>query len=125
MSFLCDLRSVFHQNDNISSLFIARLSFNFNLFFSLFVCSLCRWRRIQQEFVEAEEAVAKLPEFRALDEFAVMYQPFTKNLSVCNHPAFFPHIQCVSIFSTVARLNSRVHRKLHCSLSNTINCNTL
>jgi hypothetical protein len=71
----------------------------------------CRWRKIQTEFIRAEEAVAKLPEFRALDEFAVMYQPFSKNLSVCNHPAFDVLLFFTLLFTFFIRV--------------AINCNTL
>ncbi|XP_070504214.1 phospholipase B1, membrane-associated-like [Chironomus tepperi] len=41
-----------------------------------------RWKKIQRQFISVEEEVAKLDEFRRLDEFAVMYQPFTKNISI-------------------------------------------
>lgn len=41
-----------------------------------------RMTRIQTDFIKAEEDVAKLKEFRNLKDFAVVYQPFTKNFSV-------------------------------------------
>jgi hypothetical protein len=40
-----------------------------------------QWGRIQREFNQAEEEVAKLKEFQGLNEFAVVYQPLTRNLS--------------------------------------------
>jgi hypothetical protein len=40
-----------------------------------------QWGRIQEEFNKAEEEVAKLKEFQGLNEFAVVYQPLTRNLS--------------------------------------------
>lgn len=41
-----------------------------------------RIQRIQHNFIKAEENVAKLKEFRGLKEFAVVYQPLTKNFTV-------------------------------------------
>lgn len=41
-----------------------------------------RWQKIQHQFVRVEEEVAKLQEFRGLDEFAVMYQPWSTNVSL-------------------------------------------
>lgn len=42
-----------------------------------------RYHRIQQEMHRAEEAVAAMKEFRR-DDFAVVYQPWTEELSVSN-----------------------------------------
>ncbi|KAG5672555.1 hypothetical protein PVAND_002673 [Polypedilum vanderplanki] len=41
-----------------------------------------RWMKIQQRFIQVEEEVAKSEEFRRLDEFAVMYQPWSTNVSL-------------------------------------------
>ncbi|CRK94860.1 CLUMA_CG008352, isoform A [Clunio marinus] len=41
-----------------------------------------RWQKIQRHFIRVEEEVAKLEEFRGLDEFAVMYQPWSNNVSL-------------------------------------------
>jgi hypothetical protein len=41
-----------------------------------------RWKEIQRRFIKVEEEVARMDEFRRLDEFAVMYQPWSTNLSV-------------------------------------------
>ncbi|XP_053684874.1 phospholipase B1, membrane-associated-like [Sabethes cyaneus] len=44
--------------------------------------SRARWRRIQEEMVQVEMEVAKLDEFRRLDEFAVVHQPWSTNISL-------------------------------------------
>ncbi|XP_039429002.1 phospholipase B1, membrane-associated-like [Culex pipiens pallens] len=44
--------------------------------------SRLRWHRIQDGMVQAEREVAKLDEFRRLDEFAVMYQPWSTEISL-------------------------------------------
>jgi hypothetical protein len=44
--------------------------------------SVVRYKKIQQRFIDVEEEVAKAEEFRRLDEFAVMYQPWSTNVSV-------------------------------------------
>ena len=41
-----------------------------------------RWQNIQNEFIRVEEEVSKAKEFRGLDEFAVVYQPWSTKLSV-------------------------------------------
>jgi hypothetical protein len=41
-----------------------------------------RWQNIQNEFVRVEAEVAKSKEFRGLDEFAVVYQPWSTKLSL-------------------------------------------
>ncbi|XP_055693017.1 phospholipase B1, membrane-associated-like [Lutzomyia longipalpis] len=41
-----------------------------------------RLRNIQQEFIRAEAEVAQYDEFKGLQEFAVVYQPFSRNLSI-------------------------------------------
>ena len=41
-----------------------------------------RWQKIQRQFIRAEEEVSKLQEFRGLDEFAVMYQPWPTKVTV-------------------------------------------
>lgn len=41
-----------------------------------------RLLRLQKEFIRAEEEVARYPEFRGLNEFAVVYQPMTKQFSL-------------------------------------------
>uniref|UniRef100_A0A182WFB0 SGNH hydrolase-type esterase domain-containing protein n=1 Tax=Anopheles minimus TaxID=112268 RepID=A0A182WFB0_9DIPT len=41
-----------------------------------------RWARIQNEFIRVEKEVAESREFRELDEFAVVYQPWSLNVSL-------------------------------------------
>lgn len=41
-----------------------------------------RWSRIQQEYIRVEEEVARMKEFRGLDTFAVVLQPWSKKSSV-------------------------------------------
>lgn len=42
------------------------------------------FQNIEQRYIEVDEQVAKSTEFRGLKEFAVVYQPFTKNVTVSN-----------------------------------------
>uniref|UniRef100_A0A182MTA8 Uncharacterized protein n=1 Tax=Anopheles culicifacies TaxID=139723 RepID=A0A182MTA8_9DIPT len=44
--------------------------------------SRARWARIQMQYRKVEEEVAMMDEFRGLDEFAVVHQPWTRNLSL-------------------------------------------
>jgi len=55
-----------------------------------------RWQKIQREFVQVEAEVAQLAEFRGLDEFAVMYQPWSRNVSVIILFSFLPIINCIT-----------------------------
>ncbi|XP_052873446.1 phospholipase B1, membrane-associated-like [Anopheles cruzii] len=41
-----------------------------------------RWARIQDQYIEVEKDVAESKEFRGLDEFAVVYQPWSLNISM-------------------------------------------
>lgn len=41
-----------------------------------------RWARIQDEYIRVEKEVAESREFRGLDEFAVVYQPWSLNVTV-------------------------------------------
>lgn len=58
-----------------------------------------RLHNIQQEFIKAEAEVAQYDEFKGLQEFAVVYQPFSLNLSVSlvQYSPFFPFV----ILSTI------------------------
>ncbi|XP_021707467.1 phospholipase B1, membrane-associated [Aedes aegypti] len=44
--------------------------------------SRSRWARIQKQYKKVEEEVPLMDEFRGLDEFAVVHQPWTKRLSL-------------------------------------------
>uniref|UniRef100_A0A182YNY3 Phospholipase B1, membrane-associated n=1 Tax=Anopheles stephensi TaxID=30069 RepID=A0A182YNY3_ANOST len=44
--------------------------------------SRARWRRIQNEMIRVEKEVAESKEFRGLDEFAVVYQPWSLNVTM-------------------------------------------
>ncbi|XP_055597334.1 phospholipase B1, membrane-associated-like [Uranotaenia lowii] len=41
-----------------------------------------RWRRIQQQMIKAEVEVSEMDEFRRLDEFAVVHQPWSTQLTL-------------------------------------------
>ncbi|XP_040169796.1 phospholipase B1, membrane-associated-like [Anopheles arabiensis] len=41
-----------------------------------------RWARIQDEYIRVEKEVAESREFRGLDEFAVVYQPWSLNVTM-------------------------------------------
>ncbi|XP_049546327.1 phospholipase B1, membrane-associated-like [Anopheles darlingi] len=41
-----------------------------------------RWARIQEQFISVEREVAESAEFRGLDEFAVVYQPWSLNVTM-------------------------------------------
>uniref|UniRef100_A0A182ML08 SGNH hydrolase-type esterase domain-containing protein n=1 Tax=Anopheles culicifacies TaxID=139723 RepID=A0A182ML08_9DIPT len=41
-----------------------------------------RWSKIQDEYIRVEKEIAESAEFRGLDEFAVVYQPWSLNVSM-------------------------------------------
>lgn len=51
-----------------------------------------QYARIQARMQVVEKEVAAMKEFRALKEFAVVYQPFTTELTVRNKQYIFEHL---------------------------------
>lgn len=85
-------------------------------------CSMYRfrWQKIQREFIKVEEEVARLQEFRGLDEFAVIYQPWSTNISViilsmCFLFFYASSVNCITLWSVQVYKKDR-----HCSITQSI-----